>query len=154
MIPDYLVSTVAAGALVLAVLAFVLGLWAVLRLRRLGRPRAPGALSDAALISETERVDRLARQLADVVGRFDATAVQARGAIQHVGVVRYNPFQDTGSNQSFVLCMLDGKGDGFVLSSLHSRQQTRMFLKSVSGGKAESATSDEEAEAIRLASAK
>jgi hypothetical protein len=47
--------------------------------------------------------------------------------------------------------MLDGRGDGFVLSSLHSRQQTRMFLKAVSAGKAETATSAEEAEAIRLA---
>lgn len=154
LIPDYLVPTVAAGALALAALAFLLGLWAVLRLRRLGRPRTPGALTDAALISDAERVDRLARQLADVVGRLDATDAQGRRAIQRVGVVRYNPFEDTGSNQSFVLAMLDGKGDGFVLSSLHSRQQTRMFLKAVSGGKAETATSDEESEAIRLAGAK
>jgi hypothetical protein len=154
LIPDYLVPTVAAGALALATLAFLLALWAVLRLRRLGRPRSTGALTDAALISEAEKVDRLARQLADVVGRLDATDAQGRRAMQRVGVVRYNPFEDTGSNQSFVLAMLDARGDGFLLSSLHSRQQTRMFLKSVSGGKADTATSDEEAEAIRLAGAK
>jgi hypothetical protein len=154
LIPESLVPIVAAGALVLAALAFLLGLWAVLRLRRLGRPRSAGALSDAALITEVERVDRLARQLTDVVGRLDSNEAQGRKAIQRVGLVRYNPFEDTGSNQSFVLAMLDGKGDGFVLSSLHSRQQTRMFLKAVSAGKAETATSDEEAEAIRLAGAK
>lgn len=89
---------------------------------------------------DLERVNRLASEL--------------EGAIQRVGVVRYNPFEDTGSNQSFVLAMLDARGDGFVLSSLHSRQATRMFLKPVSGGKADSAVSDEEAEAIRLAAAR
>ena len=74
--------------------------------------------------------------------------------MQRIGVVRYNPFEDTGSNQSFVLAMLDARGDGFVLSTLHSRQATRMFLKAVSGGKADSAVSAEEAEALRLAAAR
>ena len=42
-------------------------------------------------------------------------------AFQRVGLVRYNPFEDTGGNQSFALAMLDAKGDGWVLSSLHAR---------------------------------
>jgi hypothetical protein len=71
--------------------------------------------------------------------------------IQRVGIVRYNPFEDTGSNQSFVLAMLDPRGDGFVMSSLHSRQQTRVFLKQLANGKADTALSQEEDEAIRRA---
>ncbi len=71
--------------------------------------------------------------------------------MQRLGVVRYNPFQDTGSNQSFVLALLDSKGDGFVLSSLHSRQATRVFLKSLTGGRAEAQLSAEENEAIKRA---
>jgi hypothetical protein len=65
--------------------------------------------------------------------------------------VRYNPFADTGSNQSFVVALLDARGDGFVMSSQHSRQATRMFLKSLSGGRAETQLSAEEIEAIRRA---
>ena len=87
------------------------------------------------------------------MNRVDRLAHQLENAIQRVGVVRYNPFEDTGSNQSFVLAMLDAHGDGFVLSSLHSRQSTRMFLKPISGGKADGAVSEEEAEAIKLAAA-
>ncbi|MEP7379552.1 MAG: DUF4446 family protein, partial [Chloroflexota bacterium] len=112
-----------------------------LRLRRVTRRLV--ALENASPMAvpvDADRVNRLATQL--------------EGAIQRVGVVRYNPFEDTGSNQSFVLAMLDARGDGFVLSSLHSRQATRMFLKQVSGGKVESAVSDEEAEALRLAAAR
>jgi hypothetical protein len=74
--------------------------------------------------------------------------------VQRVGIVRYNPFEDTGSNQSFVLAMLDAEGDGFVMSSLHSRQQTRVFVKQLAHGKADTALSKEENEAIRLASEK
>jgi len=48
--------------------------------------------------------------------------------------------------------MLDAAGDGFVLSSLHSRQQTRVFLKQLVKGKADTALSQEENEAIKRAS--
>jgi hypothetical protein len=141
VIPESLVPTVAAAAIVVALLALFVAIWAVLRLRRLMRRQAAleGA-SPMAVPVDVERVNRLAHQL--------------EGAIQRVGVVRYNPFEDTGSNQSFVLAMLDARGDGFVLSSLHSRQSTRVFLKPITGGKADGAISDEEAEALKLAAAR
>ncbi len=101
---------------------------------------------------EPARVDAIAAQLDGVARRLEAEEGAGRRSIRRVGIVRYNPFEDTGSNQSFVLAMLDAQGDGFVLSSLHSRQQTRVFLKQVAGGKAETALSAEENEAIRRAS--
>jgi hypothetical protein len=97
------------------------------------------------------RIDLLGSQVDGIAGRLSAAEAQGKLALQKVGVVRYNPFEDTGSNQSFALAMLDSSGNGFVLSSLHSRQQTRVFLKQVTSGKAETALSDEEAEAIRRA---
>lgn len=100
---------------------------------------------------DSERIDGLAAQLADISRRLSGAETQGQRAIQRVGVVRFNPFADTGSNQSFVLAILDARGDGFVLSSMHSRQQTRVFLKSVVAGKAETALSEEESEAIRRA---
>ena len=84
--------------------------------------------------------------------RLETEEALGRRTIQRVGIVRYNPFDDTGSNQSFVLAMLDAQDDGFVMSSLHSRQQTRVFLKQLARGKAETALSAEENEAIRRAS--
>ena len=55
-------------------------------------------------------------------------------AFQRVGLVRYNPFEDTGGNQSFALAMLDAKGDGWVMSSLHARTGTRFYAKAVIAG--------------------
>jgi hypothetical protein len=141
VIPESMVSSVALAAIALALLGLLVAVWAVLRLRRVSRRLAAlENVSPMALPVDLDRVNQLAKQL--------------EGAIQRVGVVRYNPFEDTGSNQSFVLAMLDALGDGFVLSSLHSRQATRMFLKPVTGGKADSAVSEEENEAIRLAAAR
>lgn len=141
VIPESMVSSVAVAGIVVGLLGLFVALWAVLRLRRVSRRLAAleGA-SPMAVPVDVAHVNELAHQL--------------EGAIQRVGVVRYNPFEDTGSNQSFVLAMLDARGDGFVLSSLHSRQATRMFLKPVSSGKADLAVSDEEAEAIRIAAAR
>lgn len=152
LIPEGIVPSLAIAALVAAALALLVALWALLRTRRLGRSRGSSTPGDASLVGEAERIDRLARQLNEVAARLDVAEAQGKRSIQHIGVVRYNPFEDTGSNQSFALAMLDPGGDGFVLSSLHSRQQTRIFIKPVAGGRSETALSDEEAEAIQKAS--
>lgn len=57
--------------------------------------------------------------------------------LQKSGFIRFNPFANTGGDQSFILAILDGHNDGFVISSLHSRDQTRTFAKSVKNGKGE-----------------
>lgn len=106
---------------------------------------------EPTLRAEFERIDRLAGDLASLARQVEAVGAVGARSMQRLGVVRYNPFADTGSNQSFVIALLDLKGDGFVMSSQHSRQATRMFLKSLSGGRAETPLSAEETEAIRRA---
>lgn len=55
--------------------------------------------------------------------------------VQKVELLRYNPYDDTGGDQSFSLAMLDNNGDGTVLTSLHARSGTRVFAKPVRLGK-------------------
>lgn len=72
--------------------------------------------------------------------------------IQKIGLVRFNPFEETGGNQSFSLAFLDGEESGLVLTSLHSREMTRIYSKPVKKGKAESfELSSEEKQAIKVA---
>ena len=72
--------------------------------------------------------------------------------IQKVGLVRYNPFAETGGDQSFCLSLLDGKDSGLVISSLHSRDTTRIYAKPVRKGKAAGYDlSAEEKQAIKRA---
>lgn len=72
--------------------------------------------------------------------------------LQKVGLVRFNPFRDTGGDHSFTLAVLDGKKTGLVISSLHSRDNTRIYAKPIREGKAIGyQLSQEENEAIKKA---
>lgn len=68
--------------------------------------------------------------------------------IQKVGFIRYNPFSDTGGDQSFCLCLLDRHDNGVVVSSLHSRDQTRIYAKKISRGKSPGYTLSKEERAV------
>lgn len=67
--------------------------------------------------------------------RVDLLKAESLSSLQKVGLIRYNPFGDTGGNQSFVLALLDGGDTGLVITSLHSREATRVFAKPVKDGK-------------------
>lgn len=72
-------------------------------------------------------------------------------SVQKVGIVRFNPFSDIGSNQSFVIALLDQKDDGVVISSLHAKEGTRIYAKPIKNGESEYPLSKEEEEALRKA---
>lgn len=88
------------------------------------------------------------KRLRDDVARLD---VMATKSIQKVGVVRFNPFEDTGGDQSFAIALLDSEDNGVVLSSLYSREGTRVYTKPVVRRESKYHLSDEEREAIRRA---
>lgn len=71
--------------------------------------------------------------------------------LQGVGVVRYNAFQDVGSDLSFAVALLDRQGDGVVLSSLYGREDTRSYAKPVKNGQSTYPLTEEEKTAIRKA---
>lgn len=75
----------------------------------------------------------------------------SESGLQKVGFVRYNPFGDVGGNQSFSLAALNHSDTGFVISSIHSREGTRVYAKTVVVGKSEYNLSDEEQKAIQIA---
>lgn len=94
---------------------------------------------------EEKRINGLVKQL---------EKVQKDGLshVQKVGLVRFNPFAETGGDQSFTLALLDGEDSGFVISSLHSRDSTRLYAKPVKKGKAAGyELSTEEERAIKSA---
>jgi Protein of unknown function (DUF4446) len=112
-----------------------------------------GRSLEAILDAHLEKVFVVARELDEVAARTAILEVAQRRAFQRVGLVRYNPFEETGGNQSFALALLDANGDGWVLSSLHARSGTRMYAKAIKAGRAESGLSAEETAAIQQATA-
>lgn len=86
-----------------------------------------------------------------IQSNIDQLKKDGLGDIQKVGIVRFNPFAETGGDQSFVLCLLDGQDTGFVLLSLHGREGTRTYIKPVRQGKSRYELSKEELQAIEEA---
>jgi len=64
--------------------------------------------------------------------------------IQKVQMIRFNPFQELGGNQSFSLVMLDAQNNGFILSSLYTKDGTRIFAKAINKGVPQTKLSEEE----------
>ena len=120
------------------------------RYRRLVGDGSGGTLANV-LEEHVGRVNAVGDQLDHLRTLQDLLERRSRGSIQHVGLVRFNPFEDTGSDQSFALALLDEGRDGVVISSLHGRSNTRLFAKPVSGGESAHTLSDEELQAIRIA---
>ncbi len=112
-----------------------------------------GRSLEAILDAHLDRVYAVARELDDLTTRMTIVEAAQRRAFQRVGLVRYNPFEETGGNQSFALALLDAAGDGWVLSSLHARSGTRVYAKTIRAGRAESGLSAEETAALQQAMA-
>jgi uncharacterized protein DUF4446 len=143
---------------VLALAFAVVGL--IRRVRQLGRrlealTRGSDAESLEALLGQSlERVRQAVSEVDTVAARTAVVERDLQSSFARLGLVRYNPFEDTGGNQSFAVALLDGRGDGFVVSSLHARAGTRVYAKAIAGGASEAALSDEESAALKQALAK
>ena len=84
--------------------------------------------------------------------KYDTIIAEGQLHIQKIGLLRFNPFKDTGGDQSFILTFLDGRQTGVVISGLYSRTGTRWYAKQVIQGKGvEHELSDEEKQAIQSA---
>lgn len=94
---------------------------------------------------------QLAGRVAVLEGLGKRQAQQIEGCLQQVGVLRYNPFGDTGGDQSFALALLDKAGSGVVMSSLHGRAGTRVYAKPVTEGGSTYTLTEEEQTVIKQA---
>ena len=72
-------------------------------------------------------------------------------SVQKVGIIRFNPFQEVGGDQSFSIALLDGNDDGVVITSHYTRSESRIYGKPVKAGKSEYILSEEEKRAIEKA---
>ncbi|MBU2051949.1 MAG: DUF4446 family protein [Patescibacteria group bacterium] len=101
------------------------------------------------MLTKTDLTQKQIQLVSSSLKKLDS---KSQGFIQKVGFVRFNPFPQTGGDQSFSLALLDAKNNGFVLSSLHSRESTRFYAKTVKDGLSEGRElSKEERQAINHA---
>lgn len=99
------------------------------------------------ILSEVSVTDKKISELAQRIEEVDKSGFSH---LQKFGLIRFNPFEEVGSDQSFVICLLDAFDNGIVLTSLTSRSGTRWYGKTVKKGEGvEHDFSKEEKEALR-----
>jgi hypothetical protein len=121
------------------------------RLRQYDRLlRGEGSTGDSAALSAGDR-SAFAAVLKRTDERLSELERTASRDTYRVGFVRYNSFSDVGSDLSFALALLNGEGDGVVLTSIYSREETRTYGKGVRRYLAQQDASKEEQTAIAMA---
>ena len=103
------------------------------------------------LLGRTDLAEREIQALAQKVIVLEKTAAMS---FQKVGFMRFNPFSDTGGDQSFALALLDRENNGIVVSSLYNRDGTRVYAKAIDHGNPKQALSGEEEEVLKRAISK
>ena len=95
---------------------------------------------------------------ADVVGlrrEVAALRAEAKGALRHLGVVRYDAFatdgRSVGGRLSWSLALVDDQGDGVVLTAIHGRSEARSYAKTIAGWSCDQPMSPEEQDAVASA---
>ncbi|MCX6722682.1 MAG: DUF4446 family protein [Candidatus Staskawiczbacteria bacterium] len=102
-------------------------------------------------LSQKEKNNDLEKQIKEAFLKIKNLEDTCETTIQKIGVVRFNPFNDIGGNQSFVIALLDNKNDGFLISSLFVKEGSRVYTKAVKNGKSDHTLLKEETEAIEKA---
>ena len=106
---------------------------------------------ESTLADHLARVEDVDKRLVTLNTEYERLAITGATASQKISIVRFNPFGDTGGDQSFSLAVLDAHDSGYVLSSIHGRQGTRVYVKPVDFGKSKYQLSTEEQQALTQA---
>jgi hypothetical protein len=136
--------------------AFALLLTAMSQGRRRSEPRGPIQMDDVlrgVLEGQARQIQRLEGAVRSLAATDRRQEALIEGAVRHVGVVRYDAFEDVGGRLSFSCALLDDHGNGVVLTSINGRQDTRVYAKPIVDGGSAYNLSVEEEEAIRQATA-
>jgi len=106
---------------------------------------------EEVMLKHVQRIDELEKRLAEVESSQYIQGKSLLSTLKHVGLVRFNAFDDVGGELSFAAALLDDRGNGLVFSTISGRSETRTYAKMVEQGKSHQALSDEEHQAIQQA---
>jgi hypothetical protein len=122
--------------------------------RARSEPRGPFRMNHVVrglLQSQTRQIQQLEAAVRSLSATDRRQGGLIEGAVRHVGLVRYDAFEDVGGRLSFSCALLDAKGNGVVMTSINGRQDTRVYAKPIADGRSAYNLSIEEEEAIRQA---
>jgi Protein of unknown function (DUF4446) len=161
---EELSSTTGIVALAAGGVALLALVWAVVASVRLRRVRAAqtavlGDHGSRDLVAHAAELDRAFRELRDHVDvvhgtideRLSEAEVRLDDAFTYRSLVRFDAYNEMSGRQSTSIALLDARGSGLVISSIHHRDQARVYAKQIREGRGELELAPEEEEAVRMA---
>jgi hypothetical protein len=151
--------------ILLSLLAIVLGLfiWNIFLQKNIGKIHKKNAAFfsgsniknvDNLIVNHANSIKALDKDIQELYTISNQINIQARKGLHKFAIIRFNPFKDVGGDQSFAIAMLNGKNNGLTISSLYTREGTRVYAKAITNGEAEKyPLTEEEKQAIKLARA-
>lgn len=103
---------------------------------------------EEVLAGQLKKMEAQEKKGREISKEIDEMGRILKKTFQKFGIIRFNPFKDMGSDQSFSIALLDGKDNGFVISSLYGREGNRIYAKSIERGSSQYVLSEEEKQAI------
>ena len=121
------------------------------RISKLTRGKA-GTSIETTINENNRLITGIKDEVAALTDRVSFLEKDARMNLQNVGVVRFNPFKETGGSQSFAVALTDKDRNGVVISSIYARDRMSVFAKPLSQGTSTYTLTKEEQEAIKQSS--
>jgi len=109
---------------------------------------------EGVLFEEIKRLKKAENNIVELSKISKKLEKITQKTIQKVGVIRFNPFKETGGDQSFAIAMLDSDDNGLIISSLFTREGTRVYTKPIESGQSKYPLSKEEIEVLKKAGAR
>ena len=107
---------------------------------------------DEVLGNLVDTQQKAKEDIAKIMAQCAKMEKDERYHIQKIGLLRFNPFKDTGGDQSFILALVDAHDTGIIITALYSRSGTRWYTKKIIKGKStEHELSEEEKKALSIA---
>lgn len=99
-------------------------------------------------IDQVSEVTIKNKEIENEINKIERNLLQC---YQKIGVIRYNAFENVGSDLSFSIALLDNNDSGFILSGIYSRDSSSTYAKPILGGKSKYSLSAEEIQALEVA---
>ena len=104
------------------------------------------------IINHSKSIKTLDKEIQDLYNISNQINSLAYKGLHKFAMIRFNPFKEVGGDQSFAIAILNGKNNGLTISSLYTREGTRVYSKSIINGESEKyPLTKEEIEVIQLA---
>ena len=113
-----------------------------------------GQSIEQMMLGRIREIEDLKQAVTDLQGKHQSLSMDSLTHIQRMGLVRFNAFDNTGSDLSFALAMTDATRNGFVLSGIYGREESRVYAKPVIEGESTYMLTKEEKQALQLAAEK